>query len=504
MPDIPFRNVPGFQRGGNSFIPFSMPVAYPRINIHDQDQIWDRGADMAGQVSSTVMEFQQKLQKARDYDNVAEAKRLANTAYTGYLQELHLRNDPENFGKGLEEVNNKVQQQLNDKFGNASDNASRMIKQDVADMYATASLHATGVANQKQVETLQANSLSRVDDYLKVGDLASAKTEIDNGVKLGWYSQAKAKSLLDNATERSSFFRLSDQIRTGDPAQVAADLENKSDKGFFTMYPELEQERRIALINQAKEQQRAQARQFQTNIEKKQYDGTLSVMELDTAVNKGWVSPDTGMKIKKELLDPNKPVPFNPEIFKTMRDAEHTYIQSNQTQADQDAFLKTYTDNYTLLPKENRDHFRNVMEGFNKPEEKFKESVAYKVGAKIVGDAYNDNNLYSDPDGLFNKKSDTATQLVNQARIMDQVNDVFKKNPELQHKPDEVAKIVGGLVKDVQDAKAVEGFSRSYTFRRDPFGKKAAAPALQAGTVDSGYRFKGGNPSDKNNWEKVQ
>lgn len=29
-----------------------------------------------------------------------------------------------------------------------------------------------------------------------------------------------------------------------------------------------------------------------------------------------------------------------------------------------------------------------------------------------------------------------------------------------------------------------------------------SGPAV--GTVDSGYRFKGGNPSDKNNWEKVK
>jgi hypothetical protein len=35
-----------------------------------------------------------------------------------------------------------------------------------------------------------------------------------------------------------------------------------------------------------------------------------------------------------------------------------------------------------------------------------------------------------------------------------------------------------------------------------PTGQGAGAPAI--GTVSKGYRFKGGNPADRNSWEKVQ
>ena len=34
-------------------------------------------------------------------------------------------------------------------------------------------------------------------------------------------------------------------------------------------------------------------------------------------------------------------------------------------------------------------------------------------------------------------------------------------------------------------------------------GQKSAAGAPAAGEVRGGYKFKGGNPADKNSWEKV-
>jgi hypothetical protein len=36
------------------------------------------------------------------------------------------------------------------------------------------------------------------------------------------------------------------------------------------------------------------------------------------------------------------------------------------------------------------------------------------------------------------------------------------------------------------------------------FGAKPPAEGPKVGAIEQGYRFKGGNPADKNSWEKVQ
>lgn len=58
--------------------------------------------------------------------------------------------------------------------------------------------------------------------------------------------------------------------------------------------------------------------------------------------------------------------------------------------------------------------------------------------------------------------------------------------------------------------KLMDDKAKSYGIPVDSGGAPAAAPkptsptALKPGAVDGGYRFKGGNPADKSNWEKVQ
>lgn len=49
-----------------------------------------------------------------------------------------------------------------------------------------------------------------------------------------------------------------------------------------------------------------------------------------------------------------------------------------------------------------------------------------------------------------------------------------------------------------------EGGDEAYAQRMATYEQDSANQELSVGTVEDGYRFKGGNPADKNNWEKVK
>lgn len=66
------------------------------------------------------------------------------------------------------------------------------------------------------------------------------------------------------------------------------------------------------------------------------------------------------------------------------------------------------------------------------------------------------------------------------------------------------ANIGGGYSKDVKDRYRNQGgkidFDKSF---EAPRSAKPQSSGLEPGSVKDGYRFKGGNPGDKNNWEKL-
>lgn len=72
----------------------------------------------------------------------------------------------------------------------------------------------------------------------------------------------------------------------------------------------------------------------------------------------------------------------------------------------------------------------------------------------------------------------------------------------------DVKKALDTAISDVEGARvrSREAFNETYSYREQPSAAPApAAPKPPAiGTVQDGYRFKGGNPADQKNWEKVK
>jgi hypothetical protein len=75
-------------------------------------------------------------------------------------------------------------------------------------------------------------------------------------------------------------------------------------------------------------------------------------------------------------------------------------------------------------------------------------------------------------------------------------------------------RVIDQVISDVEGAKirSKEAYDETYSYRSDRTTPAApTAPAAPAapkppavGTVQDGYRFKGGNPADQKNWEKVK
>ncbi|NBS71225.1 hypothetical protein EBT31_20300 [bacterium] len=57
---------------------------------------------------------------------------------------------------------------------------------------------------------------------------------------------------------------------------------------------------------------------------------------------------------------------------------------------------------------------------------------------------------------------------------------------------------------DALEKRLKDQYKYAQTFVKNPEESKQTPAAITSGMVVDGYRFKGGNPNDKNNWEKVK
>lgn len=477
--------------------PFSMPVSSPRMNIHMNDAILDTIGNSISSINHQVVRYNEEIQKAQDDSDFKDATNRAQLAIGNYMNGLENNSDYSSYGPGLEKLKESLNKDEN--FKKLRPQVAESVRMNYNDMFTEAQIRVNGAANKEQIGQMKTKAKSRYNQAIESGDYAAAETEIKDGVKFGYIQSAEGMEKINDIAPKMAFYQVRREIDGGDPASMSEMLSKRDDKGVYVHFKDLRQQDREHLISSAGKKFEYARREFQTNLEIRQNNGTLTPAEVDNAINTRKLDPNVGMRIKKELEDPNKDVPFKPEIMKTLLKAEADYIASPQTQEDQDAYVKTFNDNYTLLPKENRGHFRNVMEGFNKTDAKFKQSTSYKVVAKIVEDAYQANELYNEKPGIIWGKGDAgvATQLVNQARIMEEVDTIYKNNPELRHNPVEAKKIGETLVKNIQTGKVVEGYAKNYNLRNDRFGMMTRQePSMP------GWKYLGGDPNNAKSWEK--
>jgi hypothetical protein len=129
-------------------------------------------------------------------------------------------------------------------------------------------------------------------------------------------------------------------------------------------------------------------------------------------------------------------------------------------------------------------------------------SAAYALVARMMGEVRQNQNMdlaYSKEKFGTDPRTWEQKWLENKENKLDyHVNQAFKelpRNPNIsRNKIEELERTWGPFASESKTS--------------EPLGKPASAPAApagpKAGVVQDGFRFKGGNPADQNNWEKVQ
>jgi hypothetical protein len=129
-------------------------------------------------------------------------------------------------------------------------------------------------------------------------------------------------------------------------------------------------------------------------------------------------------------------------------------------------------------------------------------SAAYALVARMMGEVRQNQNMdlaYSKEKFGTDPRTWEQKWLENKENKLDyHVNQAFKelpRNPNISRTK-------------IEELERTWGPFASESKTSEPLGKPAPAPAApagpKAGVVQDGFRFKGGNPADQNNWEKVQ
>lgn len=507
---IPQIGVPDSRTVTSGSPPFSLPVSNPLINIHTNDGLWNDMNRGISEAAGVAKEFGAKLERAQDQSDIADAENKARLSIGNYMTGLQNNSDYKSYTPGLL----KLQQNLSsdENLKSLRPEVQTIIKNRYNDLFTGAQIHVNQFARQEQIGQMKTKALSRYDQSINAGDFAGAEQEIRDAVQFQYLAKDEGDKKIADIKPRMAFNQVKNEIQSGDPVAMSAMLDATNEDGSYKHFRDLRDDDRSRLIHAADAQYKHQKEQFALNMQQDLYNGKLTISDVTSAVNKKLISGETGLHLQNQINDPNKVIPWDKNAeksFRTLQDAEYAWIQSGQTAEDKNKLFDTYTANINLIPKDSRDHFRSTIEKINSPEEKYKESFGYKTSAAIVADALKQNNLYSPVPGYFfgtNNDKSNPTQLANQGRIMEELNTLFRSNPDLQHDVKKASEITNNLVSSIQQGKVIEGFARNYqhvnTFGRNASALKSNTP--QPGDIYNGYKLKEGDFLDPNNWEKVK
>ncbi len=204
----------------------------------------------------------------------------------------------------------------------------------------------------------------------------------------------------------------------------------------------------------------------------KQYNGKLTIPDIDNAVNSKMISPDIGLKYKDALMNPKIEPKFIPELYTNLR---QSFAEYQSGKISENEFLKIYANASVVLPERYTKDIWFDYEDVKQPAEKsllknpvFSDQIKAletmeKNGAFLPAIDYRWNNTRVDG-GSMAKEDMQKDSLDNMLRIKTALWEYMKQNPKAT--TDDISKYRNGLTSKVIKGWSVEKFNNVYDSSR--------------------------------------
>jgi hypothetical protein len=395
MPQIPIQTRPdiGFSApigqqasaSGWSSLPSNM-ASFAQSGI--ADMIGGIGTAV-GAIGGAIGEYGKKIQDAKDYNAIAEARRLARVAYETHQTDIRNRVDYENFDKSLENVNKNVEEQIKPLLGDASSHAQMVIQNDIADMASGTGILTKATSTQMHVSQMRNNTEDRIKYYSSVGQYDHAKAEFDGGVSVGLFHENDRGRVFQGIDEMQTFNQVRGAMDNApDPFKVAeinSKLKEVDDDGNFVNWQNLPLSQRMDFIKHGNVKSNQLEAQIKDDVMsqflegKRVEDKTINALPID-------------QKLKNSLLSMGK------QMDKRILAEKESAVKEGNKKIHDDIYLK-----FSTMPWSTNDADRTAM--FNK--------LGSEVLTRSDIDSQQKQSLYGHLKALYNESSKPGSYTTN-------------------------------------------------------------------------------------------